>query len=88
MNDPLTIADFRRIAQRRLPKFVFDYADGGAGDETTMHLNRAAFARLRFHPRQQIEPQVSATPPTSSSTTAAMGCSQRRGTATTSIRSG
>jgi L-lactate dehydrogenase (cytochrome) len=53
--NPLTIADFRRIAKRRLPKFVFDYVDGAAGDETTMHRNRAAFAQLRLYPRQQID---------------------------------
>jgi L-lactate dehydrogenase (cytochrome) len=52
---PVTIADYRRIAQRRLPKFVFDYADGAAGDETTMHLNRAAFTQLRLYPRQQVD---------------------------------
>jgi L-lactate dehydrogenase (cytochrome) len=51
----LTVADFRRIAQRRLPKFVFDYVDGAAGDETTMHHNRAAFERLRLYPRQQVD---------------------------------
>ena len=53
--NPLTVADFRRIAQRRLPKFVFDYVDGAAGDETTMHHNRAAFERLRLYPRQQVD---------------------------------
>jgi L-lactate dehydrogenase (cytochrome) len=53
--NPLTVADFRQIAQRRLPKFVFDYVDGAAGDETTMHRNEAALAQLRFHPRQQID---------------------------------
>jgi L-lactate dehydrogenase (cytochrome) len=53
--NPLTIADFRQIARRRLPKFVFDYVDGGAGDETTMHRNEAALAQLHFHPRQQID---------------------------------
>jgi L-lactate dehydrogenase (cytochrome) len=51
----LTIADYRRIAQRRLPKFVFDYVDGAAGDEATMHDNRAAFAQLRLYPRQQVD---------------------------------
>jgi L-lactate dehydrogenase (cytochrome) len=51
----LTIADYRRIAKRRLPKFVFDYADGAAGDEATMHRNEAAFAQLRLHPRQQVD---------------------------------
>jgi L-lactate dehydrogenase (cytochrome) len=38
-----------------LPKFVFDYADGAAGDETTMAANRAAFERLRLDPRQQVD---------------------------------
>jgi len=52
---PLTIAEYRRIAQRRLPKFVFDYVDGAAGDETTMRLNRAAFTQLRLYPRQQVD---------------------------------
>jgi L-lactate dehydrogenase (cytochrome) len=51
----VTIEDFRRVAQRRLPRFVFDYADGAAGDETTMHQNRAAFAALRLYPRQQVD---------------------------------
>ena len=53
--NPVTIADFRQIARRRLPRFVFDYADGAAGDETTMHHNRAAFAQLRLYPRQQVD---------------------------------
>src|ERR1700751_911207 len=43
------------FAKRRLPRCVFDYADGAAGDETTMHRNRAAFAELRLHPRQQVD---------------------------------
>jgi L-lactate dehydrogenase (cytochrome) len=51
----LTVADFRKVAQRRLPKFVFDYVDGAAGDETTMHHNRAAFEQLRLYPRQQVD---------------------------------
>lgn len=29
------IADLRRLAQRRLPRLVFDYIDGGAEDEIT-----------------------------------------------------
>jgi L-lactate dehydrogenase (cytochrome) len=52
---PLTVSDFRKVAQRRLPKFVFDYADGAGGGETTMHLNRAAFETLRLHPHQQVD---------------------------------
>jgi len=31
--------DFRRAAQRRLPRFLFDYLDGGANRETTLARN-------------------------------------------------
>lgn len=31
--------DFRRAAQRRLPRFLFDYLDGGANRETTLGRN-------------------------------------------------
>ena len=32
----VNIADLRVRARRRLPRMVFDYVDGGAGDERTM----------------------------------------------------
>ena len=32
-------ADFRRAARRRLPRFLFDYLDGGANDEATLGRN-------------------------------------------------
>ncbi|MEM8729814.1 MAG: alpha-hydroxy acid oxidase [Pseudomonadota bacterium] len=35
--------DFRRLAQRRLPRPIFNYIDGGADDETTMRANTRAF---------------------------------------------
>jgi L-lactate dehydrogenase (cytochrome) len=31
--------DFRELAQRRLPRFLFDYVDGGSFDEHTLHRN-------------------------------------------------
>jgi L-lactate dehydrogenase (cytochrome) len=31
--------DFREVARRRLPRFLFDYADGGANSEYTMQRN-------------------------------------------------
>jgi len=31
--------DFREAARRRLPRFLFDYADGGAGSENTLRRN-------------------------------------------------
>lgn len=46
-----SVADLRRIAQRRLPGGVFDYIDGAAEDERTLGANEAAFARTTFRPR-------------------------------------
>jgi len=45
------IADLRNIAQRRLPRGVFDYIDGGAEDEITLNANSQAFRRIEFRPR-------------------------------------
>jgi L-lactate dehydrogenase (cytochrome) len=36
-------ADFRRLAQARLPAPIFNYIDGGADDETTLKRNTTAF---------------------------------------------
>jgi L-lactate dehydrogenase (cytochrome) len=46
-----SVADLRRIAQRRLPAGVFDYIDGGAEDEWTMAANEAAFRSTSFRSR-------------------------------------
>lgn len=46
-----SIADLRRAAQRRLPRAVFDFFDGGAEDEITLRDNEAAFKRLRLLPK-------------------------------------
>ena len=51
----LTIDDLRRIARRRLPRAVFDFVEGGAGDERTVARNRAAFERLLFQPRVLVD---------------------------------
>jgi (S)-mandelate dehydrogenase len=48
--DCYSIADLRRLAQRRLPRAVFDFFDGGAEDERTLRENSAAFERYRFAP--------------------------------------
>ena len=46
-----SIADLREAAERRLPRAIFDFFDGGAEDEITLRDNVAAFARLRLLPR-------------------------------------
>lgn len=46
-----TIADLRTLARRRIPRSVFDYVDGGAEAEISLHRARDAFARVEFRPR-------------------------------------
>ena len=41
---PVTIADLRELARRRLPRMVFDFVDGGAEDEITLRRNEAVFS--------------------------------------------
>lgn len=44
------VADMRAMARRRLPRMVFDFADGAADDERTLRRNEEAFAELAFLP--------------------------------------
>ncbi|HEV3483648.1 MAG TPA: alpha-hydroxy acid oxidase [Candidatus Acidoferrales bacterium] len=50
----VNIGDLRRVAQRRLPKVVFDYVDGGAEDEVTLRENCRAFQEVTFRPRNAV----------------------------------
>ena len=47
----VNISDFRPLAERRLPKAVFDYLDGGADAEITLRENCRAFDDITFRPR-------------------------------------
>jgi len=44
----INIDELRTIAKRRLPRFAFDYLDGGAEDERTLRRNRDAFGQLAW----------------------------------------
>ena len=55
---PVSFADYRRRARRKLPRFLFDYIDGGANDETSAAENESPsyrpdygspFATRSFH---------------------------------------
>ena len=46
-----SVEDLRKRARRRLPRFAFDFIDGGAGDEGALRRNRAAFERTTVTPR-------------------------------------
>ena len=50
-----SIADLRLLARRRLPRSIFEFIDGGAGDENTLADNVADFARLRLMPRVAVD---------------------------------
>jgi L-lactate dehydrogenase (cytochrome) len=50
----VNIADLRLMAQRRLPRMVFDYIDGGADREWTLRENMRAFEDVLFRPRSAV----------------------------------
>jgi isopentenyl diphosphate isomerase/L-lactate dehydrogenase-like FMN-dependent dehydrogenase len=47
----VNIEDLRGLARRRLPRILFDWIDGGAGDEAALRQSIEAFAATRFLPR-------------------------------------
>lgn len=51
----ITIAELRRLALRRLPRFVGDYLEGGAGDGGGVTRNVEAFRQYRLAPRALVE---------------------------------
>ena len=54
MNDAqrsVTVDDYEPIARERLPRDVYDFYAGGAGDEWTLAENRRAFDRWSLRPR-------------------------------------
>ncbi len=47
----INIEDLRRLAARRVPRAVFDYMDGAAGDELTLARNQSDLRALTVTPR-------------------------------------
>lgn len=63
LTDCHNIADFRRLAQQKLPWPVFDYIDGAADDEATKDRNTAAYADADLVPdvlagTQVVDPSI------------------------------
>ncbi len=48
---PITVEDYRRRARRRLPRFIFDYIEGGANAEVTLEKNTSDFNRWQLKQR-------------------------------------
>jgi len=53
-HDVLNIADLRRLAERRVPRAVFDYIDGGAENEVTLQANVRAYEGVALRPRGAV----------------------------------
>jgi L-lactate dehydrogenase (cytochrome) len=53
-----TIGDYRALAQQRIPRFLFDYIDGGAFHERTLGWNVEALQNVKL--RQRVLRDVSA----------------------------
>ena len=50
MTGAINIWEWRKRAQRRLPRAVFDYLDGGAEDESCLRRNRASIEAVHLRP--------------------------------------
>lgn len=51
----LSVEDLRELAKRRIPRAIFDYADGGAYEERTMRRNSADLDALSFRQRVMVD---------------------------------
>lgn len=51
----VAVEDLRAITHRRMPRFVLEYLEGGAGEEATLLRERTAYADWRFTPRQLVD---------------------------------
>ncbi len=49
------VEDYEPLARERLPAAVWDYIEGGAGAELTLHANREAFDRISIRPRVLVD---------------------------------
>ncbi|MFK0162297.1 L-lactate dehydrogenase [Rhizobium sp. NPDC090279] len=55
MTAPLTIAELKTLAKRRVPKMFFQYADSGSWTESTYQANEADFAKIKLRQRVLVD---------------------------------
>ncbi len=51
----LSIAELQTMARSRVPKFAFEYVEGGAEEEATLRWNRAALEAIRLVPNTLVD---------------------------------
>jgi isopentenyl diphosphate isomerase/L-lactate dehydrogenase-like FMN-dependent dehydrogenase len=49
------IEDLRNLAQKRVPKGIFEFVDRGSEDEVALRNNRSAFERIKLVPRTLVD---------------------------------
>ncbi|KAJ4755329.1 Peroxisomal (S)-2-hydroxy-acid oxidase [Rhynchospora pubera] len=54
-DEPVNIREYEEIAKQVLPKMIFDFYNGGAGDEYTLRENREAYKRIMLRPRILVD---------------------------------
>ncbi|PSF10615.1 L-lactate dehydrogenase [Marinobacter fuscus] len=52
---PATAADYQKLARRKLPRFLADYLDGGAGEELTLSANNKGWQAIPLRQRVMID---------------------------------
>ncbi len=55
MASPICAEDYQALARTRLTDEVWDFLDGGAGDEVTLAANLRAFQEVTLHPRVLVD---------------------------------
>ncbi len=55
MTKILSIEDLRQLARRRVPRAIFDYADGGSYEERTLRRNAADLDAMTFRQRVMVD---------------------------------
>ena len=50
-----SVDDVQRLAKVKLPKMIYDFVEGSAGDESLRDLNTAALDKMRLMPRVLID---------------------------------
>jgi L-lactate dehydrogenase (cytochrome) len=53
--DITCIEDLRRIAERRVPRMFYDYADSGSWTESTYRANESDFSRIKLRQRVAVD---------------------------------
>ena len=54
-----SIADLRIKARKRMPRFAFEYLEGGCNEEINLQRNRADLQKIRLMPQYLVEPDHS-----------------------------